>query len=107
MASKDDSKPEGPAPTTRRDALLSIEQRVQAQWAQSSVYDVDIHDDALPRATDDKYFATFPYPYMNGALHLGHAFTLAKVDYQCQFQRLLGKKVLYPFGFHCQASLTP
>ena len=23
-----------------------------------------------------KYFGTFPYPYMNGKLHLGHAFTM-------------------------------
>lgn len=26
-----------------------------------------------------KYFGTFPYPYMNGLLHLGHAFTISKV----------------------------
>ena len=27
----------------------------------------------------ETYFVTFPYPYMNGALHLGHAFTVSKV----------------------------
>lgn len=26
-----------------------------------------------------KFFGTFPYPYMNGMLHLGHAFSLSKV----------------------------
>ena len=55
---------------------------------------------ASPAPPDSKYFATFPYPYMNGALHLGHAFTLAKVDYECNYQRLKGKKVLFPFAFH-------
>ena len=28
---------------------------------------------------DNKFFGTFPYPYMNGLLHLGHAFSLSKV----------------------------
>lgn len=28
---------------------------------------------------DEKFFGTFPYPYMNGLLHLGHAFSLSKV----------------------------
>jgi leucyl-tRNA synthetase len=45
--------------------------------------------------------ATFPYPYMNGVLHLGHAFTLSKADFQCNYQRLKGKKVLFPFAYHC------
>lgn len=28
---------------------------------------------------DGKFFGNFPYPYMNGLLHLGHAFSLSKV----------------------------
>lgn len=44
---------------------------------------------------------TFPYPYMNGRLHLGHTFTLAKCDFTIGYQRLLGKKCLFPFGLHC------
>jgi leucyl-tRNA synthetase len=44
---------------------------------------------------------TFPYPYMNGRLHLGHAFSLTKAEFTARFQRMLGKNVLFPFGFHC------
>jgi leucyl-tRNA synthetase len=48
-----------------------------------------------------KYFVTFPYPYMNGKLHLGHAFTMLKVDFECRCKQLNGYNVLFPFGFHC------
>jgi leucyl-tRNA synthetase len=30
-----------------------------------------------------KFFGNFPYPYMNGLLHLGHAFSLSKVAPAC------------------------
>lgn len=38
---------------------------------------------------------------MNGRLHLGHAFTVAKCDFAVGYQRLLGKKCLFPYAFHC------
>ena len=100
MSDSHDAKMDNaPKSTARRDQLLSIEKRVQQLWSDHRVFECDA--DSLPRSADSKYFATFPYPYMNGALHLGHAFTLAKVDYQCNYQRLKGKKVLFPFAFHC------
>ena len=43
---------------------------------------------------------TFPYPYMNGRLHLGHTFTISKCEFAVGYQRLKGKKCLFPFGFH-------
>jgi len=48
-----------------------------------------------------KYFATFPYPYMNGLLHLGHAFSLTKAEFAVGYQRMQGKQCLWPFAFHC------
>ena len=47
-----------------------------------------------------RYMVTFPYPYMNGQLHLGHTFTISKCEFSVGFQRLKGKKCLFPFGFH-------
>lgn len=50
---------------------------------------------------ENKWFGTFPFPYMNGPLHLGHLFTLSKVEMAGLYQRLKGKNILFPFGFHC------
>lgn len=44
---------------------------------------------------------TFPYPYMNGTIHLGHAFTVTKADFFAAYQQLKGKNSLFPFAFHC------
>lgn len=41
------------------------------------------------------------YPYMNGVLHAGHSFTLSKVEFATGFERMTGKRALFPLGFHC------
>lgn len=47
-----------------------------------------------------KFFACFPYPYMNGLLHLGHAFSLSKAEFATAYARLRGRRALFPFAFH-------
>ena len=84
---------------TRRDQLLQIEEDVQQLWEEQKAYEVDAPDDAA--ASAEKYFVTFPFPYMNGKLHLGHAFSITKAEFAVRFQRLQGKRALFPFGFHC------
>ncbi len=95
-----------PPSTARRDHLLEIEKSVQELWKQKKPYEVDVTDEDVKKQQPEhkdqsKFFATFPYPYMNGVLHLGHAFTLSKAEFSSRYQRLKGKKVLFPFGFHC------
>ena len=80
------------------DFLLGLEKSIQEKWEEAKVFEED-----APQYGEkaEKYFVNFPYPYMNGLLHLGHTFTLMKCDLAVGYQRLLGKKCLYPFAFHC------
>ncbi|CAJ1381611.1 unnamed protein product [Effrenium voratum] len=82
--------------TARRDLLQQIEVDVQKKWEEAKVWEID-----APDGKEEKFMCTFPYPYMNGLLHIGHAFTMTKAIFAAQFHRLLGKKALFPFGFHC------
>ena len=87
--------------TKRRDFLTSLEASVQQSWSEAEVYRAE-PDPARP-----KFFVTFPYPYMNGLLHLGHAFSASKCEFAARFQRLMGKNTLLPFGFHCTGMPIP
>ncbi|KAL7300784.1 hypothetical protein TKK_0006759 [Trichogramma kaykai] len=80
--------------------LQKIEHDAQHKWETSKAYEMDAptHPKKKP---DEKFLTTFPFPYMNGRLHLGHAFSLTKCEFAVRYQRLLGKNVLFPFGFHC------
>ena len=95
-----DSKPAvlaAPVPKgfARRDHLRSIEETIQKKWRDAKVFDAH-YQPGRP-----KFFLNFPYPYMNGRLHLGHAFSFTKAEFTARFQRLQGKNVLLPFAFHC------
>ncbi|CAH2078422.1 unnamed protein product, partial [Thlaspi arvense] len=83
----------------RRDRLLEIEVVARRWWEDEDVYRAESRKD-LPKP-GEKFFSTFPFPYMNGYLHIGHAFSLSKVDFASAYHRLRGGNVLLPFGFHC------
>jgi len=81
--------------TVKRDALVETEVKIQSLWSETKIYEVD------PDPSKEKFMVTFPYPYTNGVLHLGHAFSVTKSIFRAQFERHRGKQVLFPFGFHC------
>ncbi|KAM4868231.1 leucine--tRNA ligase, cytoplasmic isoform X1 [Urocitellus parryii] len=86
--------------TAKVDFLKKIEKEIQQKWDTEKVFEINASD--LEKQTNkDKYFATFPYPYMNGRLHLGHTFSLSKCEFAVGYQRLKGKSCLFPFGLHC------
>ncbi|XP_011877441.1 PREDICTED: leucine--tRNA ligase, cytoplasmic isoform X2 [Vollenhovia emeryi] len=85
--------------TVKVEYLQNIESEIQKIWDAERVYETNAS--VSSRKPDEKFFATFPYPYMNGRLHLGHTFSLSKCEFATRYNRLLGKNVLFPFGFHC------
>lgn len=95
--------------TDRRDTLIDIEKKYQKYWADNKFFEVDAptieedpqDDPDVLREKYPKYFATMAYPYMNGVLHAGHSFTLSKVEFATGFERMAGKRALFPLGFHC------
>jgi len=47
-----------------------------------------------------KFFGTFPYPYVNGLPHVGHIFTMMRVEAFARYKRAQGYNVLFPQGWH-------
>lgn len=96
--------------TARRDALIAIEKKYQKIWAEEHQFQLDapsIDDEPITMDSEElqekypKFMSSMAYPYMNGVLHAGHCFTLSKVEFSIGFERMNGKKALFPLGFHC------
>ena len=83
-----------PKGTAKRDALCAAELTIQEIWEREKAFECN-------PSSDEKFIVTFPYPYSNGHLHLGHAFSLTKAVFRAQFERNRGKNSLFPFAFHC------
>ncbi|KAK0634361.1 hypothetical protein B0T17DRAFT_611386 [Bombardia bombarda] len=97
--------------TEKRDTLIEIEKKYQQKWEEEGIFEVDapstadyplesITPDEL-RAKYPKFFGTIAYPYMNGRLHAGHAFSFSKIEFHTGFARMQGKRCLFPQGYHC------
>ena len=95
MKAAKELKPEEPKSFARRDRLLEIEKQAQDIWKHHKFHEKEV-DENRP-----KIMVTFPYPYMNGRLHLGHGFSLSKPEFYSRYKSLKGYNVLFPFGFHC------
>uniref|UniRef100_V9KA46 Leucine--tRNA ligase, cytoplasmic n=1 Tax=Callorhinchus milii TaxID=7868 RepID=V9KA46_CALMI len=87
--------------TAKVDYLKGIEKDIQQKWEKEKVFNVNAVEPGSAESRKPKYFVTFPYPYMNGRLHLGHTFSLSKCEFAVGYQRLKGKRCLFPFGLHC------
>jgi valyl-tRNA synthetase len=47
----------------------------------------------------ETYSIDTPPPTVSGKLHIGHVFSYTQTEIVARYQRMLGKNVMYPFGF--------
>ncbi|KAF2093238.1 leucyl-tRNA synthetase [Rhizodiscina lignyota] len=97
--------------TEKRDTLIDIEKKYQKKWADDHVFEIDApttaefpFDSITPAELHQKFpkqMVNFAFPYMNGSLHAGHAFTSSKMEFATGFARMEGKRALFPLGYHC------
>ncbi|KAJ5231041.1 hypothetical protein N7489_011749 [Penicillium chrysogenum] len=73
--------------TEKRDTLVAIEKKYQAQWKENKVFEVDApsFEEAPPGRHDPRRAP----------------FTASKVEFMAGFARMEGKRALFPLGFHC------
>jgi leucyl-tRNA synthetase len=71
-----------------------IEEKWRRKWEEARLFEAD------PDPNRKKCFVTFPYPYMNGPLHIGHGFTATRVDIYARFMRMRGYNTLFPWAWH-------
>ena len=69
--------------------FAKYEKKWQKRWKKDKIFEVD------PDPKKKKFFLTVPYPYTNGALHIGHGRTYTVGDLIARWKRMQGFNVLY------------
>ncbi|KAI0147646.1 leucyl-tRNA synthetase [Xylariaceae sp. FL1272] len=102
MATTTDSTATKSAPkmenTEKRDTLIADELRYQQEWDKAKLFETNAPGPNEPK--QPKFYSTMAYPYMNGVLHAGHAFTWSKQEFMTGYARMRGERTLYPQGYH-------
>jgi leucyl-tRNA synthetase len=71
-----------------------LEKKWQTRWEKDRIFEAD------PEPKRPKFFITVPYPYANGALHIGHGRTYTVGDLIARYKRMRGYNVLFPMASH-------
>src|SRR5210317_358546 len=71
----------------------AAEKKWQAYWEEEGIYKYD------PNSEKETYSIDTPPPTVSGKLHIGHVFSYTQAEIVARYQRMLGKNVMYPFGF--------
>jgi len=73
-------------------SFRELDKKWQAAWEAKKAFE--------PEPKEKKVFVTVPYPYVNGAPHIGHAYSTLRADVYARFKRAQGFNVLFPMAFH-------
>jgi len=74
--------------------LQKIDKKWQKRWEKTRIFETNVD------RKKKKFFITIPYPYVNGAPHIGAGFTFIRGETYARFKRMQGFNVLYPQAFH-------
>ncbi len=74
-------------------SFKDVEAKWLKEWEKNKVFEVE------PDGRD-KFFVTFPFPYMDGPLHIGSGFTGGRLDVVARYKRMKGYNVLFPWAWH-------
>jgi leucyl-tRNA synthetase len=77
--------------------FAKIEKKWQKAWHTEKLFEANPNK-------QKKWFGTFPYPYINAFQHVGHFYTLMRVEADARYKRLQGFNVLFPQGWHATGS---
>lgn len=72
-----------------------LDRKWQAAWEARKAFEPEARG---PKGK--KMLITVPYPYVNGAPHIGHAYSTLRADAYARFKRAQGFNVLFPMAFH-------
>lgn len=73
--------------------LIENQEKWQKRWAESRLFEANPDD-------RPKFFLNFPYPYINAYSHIGHLYTIMRVEAFARYKRHKGFNVLFPQGWH-------
>jgi len=71
-----------------------IDAKWQKKWEKAKLFEANVD------MRRKKFFVNIPYPYVNGAPHIGAGFTFIRGEVYARFKRMQGFNVLFPQGFH-------
>ncbi|MFA6328883.1 MAG: leucine--tRNA ligase [Candidatus Micrarchaeia archaeon] len=73
--------------------MHDMDAKWQKKWAEEGVF-------APSAGAGSKFYLTAAFPYPNSPQHIGHGRTYTTTDIYARYQRMRGKNVLFPMGFH-------
>ena len=70
-----------------------VEKKWQIYWQKKNVFAYN------KNSSKEVFSIDTPPPTVSGKLHIGHVFSYTQTEIIARYQRMLGKNVMYPFGF--------